>query len=67
MRMPGKLMSGNASSRSRRTEMSPTASTARKTMIVVTGRASASLVCRMGRPQPAAGSGEPVTTGAGRW
>ncbi len=49
-------MSGMASSRSNVVEITPTASTASAIMTVVTGRASATWVCSMAVPQPAAGS-----------
>ncbi len=55
--IPGKVMSGKFSSRSSFAEISPTASTARNTITVVTGRLSARLVWRIGEPQPVAGSG----------
>ena len=45
--IPGKVMSGKFSSRSSFAEISPTASTARNTITVVTGRLSARLVWRM--------------------
>ncbi len=50
--IPGKVMSGKFSSRSSFAEISPTASTARNTMTVVTGRLSARLGVAHGEPQP---------------
>src|SRR5215211_7226382 len=48
--MPGNVMSGIASSRSSVLEMMPTARTASAIITVVTGRASATLVCSMAEP-----------------
>ena len=66
-RMPGNVMSGKFSSRSSHAEITPTASTARKIITVVTGRRSAISVWRMvvssGRRDRALAS----AAGAGAW
>src|SRR5215218_477764 len=63
--MPGNVMSGIASSRNSVLEMTPTASTASAIITVVTGRASATLVCSMA--QPSAGGRFDHGVARGQW